>query len=142
VVVEAARDLERAATAGNPPQVLRGRNIALLDDGQDPKGREAFISAASDLGARVACVGFPDLRTSQGDDIQETARLLGLLYDAIVCSRCDPAHMTWLERHAGIPVCGRPDAVELSIAIASGEAADSRYLLLAQLRNKLARPQG
>ncbi len=116
--------------AGNPPQVLKGRNIALLDDGGDPKDCEAFIRAASELGARVARVDLADLRTSQAEHPQQTARLLGLLYDAIVCKGCDAAHMAWLERHAGIPVCGNPDVDE-------DPAADCRYLLLVQLRNRL-----
>jgi ornithine carbamoyltransferase len=137
-LVEAACDLERTHTAGEPPQALRGRNIALLGEGVDQPECDTFVRAATRLGARVAHIRFTQPGTRQDESVEKMAHVLGRLYDAIVCLGCDPRYITWLERQSGIPVCGRFEPDANGVAKPDRGAADRLYLLLAQLLEKLA----
>lgn len=132
--MEAARDLKRAAEDGSPPQALSGCHIALLGEGDDQAASDAFINAAGGLGARVTRIRLSELRTSQAQVDQKTARLLGHLYDGIVCVGCTADLIAWLERHADIPVCDQPQSTNGG----ARSTVDCRYLLLAQLVNKLS----
>ena len=138
LLVEAARDLARTVAEGNPPQVLRGRHIALLGEGDDHPACEAFITAATGLGARVTRVRLLELRTTEAQWDQKTASLLGHLYDAIVCIGCNADLVAWIERHAGIPVCNQPLSTGVDEEEGGRSPVDGRYLLLAQLMNRLA----
>jgi ornithine carbamoyltransferase len=83
---------------------LKGRNLALLCD--DPAQPEALLAyrAAIDLGAHVALVRPRFGEGEQTDPLPETARMLGRLYDGIVCVAVTGELVDRLRPLAGIPV--------------------------------------
>lgn len=94
--------LARAATDGSgPPQLLRGKRLALLSDDHGSPAAAAFRRAATELGAHVAFVrsGGP-----QDAGPRSRAALLGQLYDAIECQGLPEAELRQLSREAGVPV--------------------------------------
>ena len=84
-----ARALQLAAQAGDLRTLLRGRKFGLLCEVDTDSDRASdaalFRRAAVELGAHVAHIrpSLTDLSTPQ--EVQNTARMLGRLYDAVEC---------------------------------------------------------
>jgi ornithine carbamoyltransferase len=94
-LLDGAACLKRAARAGQPFTLLRGKNLALLGEFQN----ELLMSAATALGAKVAFLCTPDARGLNG-----SARVLGRLYDAVDAGPMAAAALEQLNRDAGVPV--------------------------------------
>ena len=118
---------------------LKGRNLALLCD--DPAQPDALLAyrAAIDLGAHVALVRPRFGEGEQTDPLPETARMLGRLYDGIVCVAVPGNLVERLRPLAGIPVlddaaiCGRsPAAPGCACCAAHGAPSDEQRLELWQ----------
>lgn len=110
---EAATALERAAEAGIAQPLLRGKNIAVLCGEPGCACADAFAEAATRLGARIARLT-PDaaLRRGETGATQDTARLLGRMYDAVECDDLPAAVVQQLQRSVEVPVfngLARPD---------------------------------
>lgn len=93
-LADTALALKRADAAGQPLQVLRGKNVAVISS--SPDAARAVSHAAITLGARVAHLA-PG--TSPG-----TAALLGKLYDVIECEGLPPTVACEVAQAAGRPV--------------------------------------
>ena len=101
-VLAIARSLQRAALASATQPLLRGKKLGLLG-GQDDSDADLFRRAATELGAYVARVR--PLSNSIGlDDVLQTARVLGRLYDALECQDMAPALVQRMRLGAGVPV--------------------------------------
>ena len=101
-MIAAARALRQAAAAGSPPALLRGKNFGLLCLADDSADEALFVSAATELGAKVTRVP-PDVFDS-GAQEQQIARLLGRLYDGIECEGVPDERVRQLRADAGVPV--------------------------------------
>jgi len=104
IALEAGIALLKAnALAGASPPLLRGRNIGILcEESQRP---EVFLlqRAATDLGARVSLVrsGLNEEDTLLA--VERMGRVLGRLYDALLCIDVAPQVVERLRQAAGIP---------------------------------------
>ena len=99
----AISSLKAGALAGTGPAPLRGRNIGVLCE--DPQRPEVFMleRTASALGARVALVQ-PGLDGIEARRIGERAgKVLGKLYDALICVDVAPWLVQVLRDASGIP---------------------------------------
>lgn len=94
-------DRQDAGTARAAP--LRGRNIALLCDG-DAAAAAVLQQAASGLGAQVALLRASDTCPDGETVDRTTARMLGRLYDAIDCPGLAPEQVESIAVDAGVPV--------------------------------------
>ena len=103
-LLAAAEGLKRAADSGDAKRLLRGKNLALLCEAQAEDRCDAFNQAATDLGAQVARIRPSELKLTQRATVQETARVLGKLYDAIECEGMAQELLEEVERDAGVPV--------------------------------------
>ena len=99
-----ARELQNASHAGMNGRALRGKNLALLCDMVDTDGAGLFQRAAAGLGAQVAHLrpSLSSLSTPQA--VQDTARVLGRLYDAVDCVGMPPDLVRQIGAAAGVPV--------------------------------------
>ena len=103
-VLARARAFQVAGLSGPLPPLLRGKHLAVLCDAPDDADAAAFEQAALALGAQVSRV-HPDFSPISGAAVvQQTARLLGRLYDAVDCVGMTPAQVRWIRATAGIPV--------------------------------------
>jgi ornithine carbamoyltransferase len=93
-LIDTAGRLKQAARTGAASAPMRGKQLALVGDG-DAGG--LLRDAASQLGAKVT-----QLRADGAGSMAGSTRLLGRLYDAVDCA--PPASATEVEREAGIPV--------------------------------------
>jgi len=85
-------------------RLLSGKRLALLSPCKGDHSALEFVQAATALGAHVSVVQ-PGLSARSSErEIDETARMLGQLYDAVECQHLPAALVGRLARSAGIPV--------------------------------------
>lgn len=100
-----ARELANAGQAGLAATLLRGKNIGLLSCGEDAVGDSSLlVHAAVGLGAQVARLPSSLNELSPPHVVDHTARMLGRLYDAVVCQGLSPALVRRIRESAGVPV--------------------------------------
>jgi ornithine carbamoyltransferase len=136
-LLDDARALQRSAEAGATLPLLRGRRFGLLDaSGDAGKDNVAlFNRAATELGAQVAHISPYLTELSEPREVEDTAHMLGRLYDAVVCQGLAPALVQQLSAQAGIPVyygIASPSQAGAKVA-ADLRVADKRRFLLQAL---------
>jgi ornithine carbamoyltransferase len=147
-MIATARRLSQAAAIGQVRSLLRGKNIGLLCERPDGPEAVRFQLAAAELGATVARI-LPSLAALESEQqVADTARVLGRLYDAVECQGLAAALVQQLQRGAGVPVfCGLGELGHPIDALASAWATDEpplapeaarRYLLQAVLVQAIA----
>jgi ornithine carbamoyltransferase len=99
-----ALDLQRSRDRGIPQPLLRGKNIGLLCESDTDADAAMLRGAAVELGANVASIRPSLSNLSTPQDIARTARILGRLYDAVVCQGIAPHLVRQLRDDAGVPV--------------------------------------
>jgi ornithine carbamoyltransferase len=105
-LVERARVLRSAAESGSTQPWLRGKRYGLLCGTEELAGDAAALldRAAVELGAQVAHIRPHLTEHSAAREVQQTARMLGRLYDAVICEGIAPAVVQQLGAEAGVPV--------------------------------------
>jgi ornithine carbamoyltransferase len=103
-LLDTAHLLQRAARAGGPRPLLRGKKLGLLHVTEGSVDAQNFCSAADELGAHVALIRSAFTPDSAASEVQDTARLLGRLYDAVECQGLPASLVDQLATAAGIPV--------------------------------------
>ncbi|MES2091896.1 MAG: ornithine carbamoyltransferase [Pseudomonadota bacterium] len=103
VVLAHARALRRAARAGTMQSLLRGKKLALLSEA-DNGDAVLFTRAATELGAHVAYIRPSLTELSTPENVQNTARMLGRLYDAVECQGMPSALVYQVRCDAGVPI--------------------------------------
>jgi len=121
-LVHRAREFKRTADAGLLQPLLRGKTFGVLH-GADADTAEAanddvtlFGRAAVELGARVAHLRPALTAASPVPEVQQTARLLGRLYDAVFCDGVDAGVVERLRASAGVPVHDRITAPDHQVS--------------------------
>ena len=102
-VARRVEGLRRMAGVPSPRQLLRGKNIALVCETDDPDSH-IFHAAAAGLGARDARVRPTEAGLLPGRDLRDLARMLGKLYDAIECEGMRDEVVVEIAEHSGVPV--------------------------------------
>jgi ornithine carbamoyltransferase len=103
-LLDLARDLKRAKSAGIEQPRLRGKNVALIFEKDSTRTRCAFEVAAHDQGAHVTYLGPSGSQIGKKESMKDTARVLGRMYDAVEYRGYGQAIVEELARHAGVPV--------------------------------------
>lgn len=85
-------------------RLMSGKRLALLSPRKGDHCAIEFVQAAKALGAHVSVVQTGLNARSSEREIDDTARMLGQLYDAVECQHLPPALVRRLARSAGIPV--------------------------------------
>lgn len=103
-LLDLARDLKRAKSAGSETQRLRGKNVALIFEKDSTRTRCAFEVACTDQGANVTYLGPSGSQIGKKETMKDTARVLGRMYDAIEYRGYGQAIVEELAKWAGVPV--------------------------------------
>lgn len=103
-LVDLAIDLKRAKKLGNEPQLLKGKNIALIFEKTSTRTRSAFEVAAYDQGAHTTYFEPSTSQIGHKESIKDTARVLGGMYDAIEYRGFAQTTVEELAQYAGVPV--------------------------------------
>ncbi len=97
-------ELKAAKYAGTEVPRLRGKQIALIFEKDSTRTRISFEAAAYDQGAHVTYMGPSGSHLGTAETVQDTARVLGRVYDGIEFRGFAQADVEALARYAGVPV--------------------------------------
>lgn len=89
---------------GIPHEYLKGQNIALLFEKTSTRTRAAFTVAANDLGAAPEFLGANDIQLGKKESVEDTARVLGSMFDGIEFRGFSQEMVEDLGKYAGVPV--------------------------------------
>jgi ornithine carbamoyltransferase len=103
-LLELAAELKWAKKSGTEEARLVGKNIALIFEKASTRTRCAFEVAAYDQGAHITYLGTTGTQIGEKESMEDTARVLGSMYDAIQYRGYAQSVVEELARYAGVPV--------------------------------------
>lgn len=103
-LIDLSADFKRLKRAGVPHRRLEGKNIVLLFEKTSTRTRCSFEVAAMDLGMGVTYLDPGSSQMGTKESIEDTARVLGRMYDGIEYRGFDQAIVEELAACAGVPV--------------------------------------
>ena len=103
-LVDLAAELKAKKKNGEPHDVLRGKNIALIFEKTSTRTRCAFEVAGHDLGMGVTYLDPSGSQIGKKESIADTARVLGRMFDGIEYRGFGQEIVEELGRYAGVPV--------------------------------------
>ena len=99
-----AADLKAKKRAGIRGNSLSGKNIALLFEKASTRTRCAFTVACIDEGAHPEFLGKNDIHLGAKEDLKDTARVLGRMFDGIEFRGFKQETAETLAKYSGVPV--------------------------------------
>lgn len=103
-MVDVAAKLKEMKKNGEPMDVLRGKNIALIFEKTSTRTRCSFEVAAHDLGMGSTYLSPSVSQIGKKESIADTARVLGRMYEGIEYRGYGQEIVDELAKHAGVPV--------------------------------------
>lgn len=103
-LLDLAAELKLAKYAGSEQPRLSGKNIALIFEKTSTRTRCAFEVAAFDQGARVTYLDPSGSQIGHKESMEDTARVLGRMYDGIEYRGSAQTNVETLAAYAGVPV--------------------------------------
>ena len=82
-LLDLAAELKTKKKSGVRGNLMDGKNIALIFEKPSTRTRCAFTVGAQDEGANAEYLGKNDIQLGHKEDIQDTARVLGRMFDGI-----------------------------------------------------------
>lgn len=102
--LDVADEYKRLHRAGQDPKDLQGRAVALVFAKHSTRTRASLEVGIYQMGGLGTYLSAHDLQTARGEPIQDTARVLGRYYDAIVCRTYKQTDLDALAQYSGVPV--------------------------------------
>jgi ornithine carbamoyltransferase len=103
-LIDLSAQLKAESKSGHEKRRLQGRKIALIFEKTSTRTRCAFEVAAYDQGAHVTYLGPDGSQIGHKESIEDTARVLGRMYDAIEYRGFGQSVVEKLAASAGVPV--------------------------------------
>ncbi len=103
-LIDLSEDFKRLKRAGMPHRHLEGKNIVLLFEKTSTRTRCSFEVGARDLGMGVTYLDPGSSQMGKKESIEDTARVLGRMYDGIEYRGFDQKIVEELAENAGVPV--------------------------------------
>ncbi len=103
-LLDLASELKSKKMMGIKGDLLKGKNIALIFEKPSTRTRCAFTVACVDEGAHPEYLGKNDIQLGYKESVQDTARVLGRLFDAIEFRGFSQKVVEDLSAYSGVPV--------------------------------------
>lgn len=103
-LLDLSAQLKAKKRAREPHRYLEGRNIVLLFEKTSTRTRCSFEVAGRDLGMGVTYLDPGSSQMGKKESIEDTARVLGRMFDGIEYRGFDQSVVETLARYAGVPV--------------------------------------
>ena len=103
-LLDLSSDLKAKKRTGVRGKTLEGKNIALIFEKASTRTRCAFTVACVDEGGHAEFLGKNDIHLGGKEDVQDTARVLGRMFDGIQYRGFKQTLVEDLARYAGVPV--------------------------------------
>lgn len=104
LLLDTAREYKRLKHAGTLHRDCEGKNIALLFEKTSTRTRCAFTVAANDLGMAAEFLGKDDIQLGKKESVEDTAKVLGRMFDGIEFRGFAHSTVEQLARYSGVPV--------------------------------------
>lgn len=103
-LLKLSREFKNLKLTGTPHRYLEGKNIVLLFQKTSTRTRCAFEVGAMDLGMGVTYLDPGSSQMGKKESIEDTARVLGRMYDGIEYRGFEQSVVEELAANAGVPV--------------------------------------
>ncbi len=103
-LIDLAADLKNRKKSGIEHKLCKGKNIVLLFEKTSTRTRCAFEVASYDLGMNVTYLDPQSSQMGKKESIEDTARVLGRMYDAIEYRGFEQTIVEMLAKCSGVPV--------------------------------------
>lgn len=103
-LISLAKQFKALKLAGTPHRYLEGKNIVLLFEKTSTRTRCSFEVAGHDLGLGVTYLDPGSSQMGKKESIEDTARVLGRMFDGIEYRGYGQEIVETLAAHAGVPV--------------------------------------
>lgn len=104
LLLDTAKEYKRLKQAGTPHRIHEGKNIVLLFEKTSTRTRIAFTVAANDLGVAPEFLGMNDIQLGKKESVEDTAKVLGRVFDGIEFRGFAHSTVETLAMHSGVPV--------------------------------------
>lgn len=103
-LIKLAADLKAKKRSKVSHQSMKGKNIALIFEKPSTRTRCAFTVACNDEGAYPEHLGKNDIQLGYKESIEDTARVLGRMFDGIEFRGFSQNTVEKLAKYSGVPV--------------------------------------
>ena len=103
-LLDLSKDLKKKKKDGTLHDELKGKNIVLLFEKTSTRTRCAFEVAGHDLGMGVTYLDPNSSQMGHKESIEDTAKVLGRMYDGIEYRGFDQSIVEDLAKYSGVPV--------------------------------------
>lgn len=103
-LLDLAANLKAKKKQGITGQSLKGKNIALIFEKPSTRTRCAFTVACNDEGAFPEYLGKGDIQLGEKESVEDTARVLGRMFDGIEFRGFSHKNVEKLAEYAKVPV--------------------------------------
>ncbi|MFD3445315.1 ornithine carbamoyltransferase [Microbacteriaceae bacterium 4G12] len=103
-LIDFAASLKDMKKRGVSHRYLDGKNVALLFEKPSTRTRCAFTVACIDLGAHPEYLGKDDIQLGKKESVEDTARVLGRMFDGIEFRGFEHKKVEALAEFSGVPV--------------------------------------
>lgn len=103
-ILDVADEYKRLHKAGTDPKDLQGKAVALMFGKHSTRTRTSLEVGIYQMGGLGTYLSAADMQIARGEPIQDTARVLGRYYDAIVYRTFKQSDVDALARYSGVPV--------------------------------------
>ncbi|MDR0554573.1 MAG: ornithine carbamoyltransferase [Treponema sp.] len=143
-----AKGLKAEARRGETRQRFQGKTIALLFEKRSTRTRCAFETAFGEEGGHPVFLSTADIQLGAKESIEDTARVLGRMFNAIQFRGFKQSTVETLARYAGVPVYnGLTDSFHPTQALADmqtleencGPVRGKKLCFIGDGRNNVAR---
>ena len=146
-MLELSEEFKRLKLTNTPHRYLQGKNIVLLFEKTSTRTRCAFEVAGMDLGMGVTFLDPGSSQMGKKESIEDTAKVLGRMYDGIEYRGFDQDLVEQLSRDSGVPVWnGLTDAFHPTQMLADmltveenfGNCKGLKFVFMGDARNNVA----
>lgn len=99
-----AADLKKKKKEGILGNSMKGKNVALIFEKPSTRTRCAFTIGCTDEGAHPEYLGRDDIQLGHKESVEDTARVLGRMFDAIEFRGFKHETVEKLAKYSGVPV--------------------------------------
>ncbi len=103
-LLKLAKELKEKKKQGITGAHLKGKNIALIFEKPSTRTRCAFTVACIDEGGHPEYLGKNDIQLGHKESVEDTARVLGRMFDGIEFRGFSQANVEKLAKYSGVPV--------------------------------------
>lgn len=103
-LLDLAAELKEKKRSGATGDLLTGRNIAMIFEKMSTRTRFAAAVAVADEAGTAECISSSEIHIGKKESVEDTARVLGRMFDGILFRGYSQETAGQLAEHAGIPV--------------------------------------